>query len=828
MNCSGSTSSEDNPQPGTSSVVSPSIQQNNVFTEPYAYNYSTASLSKPRKRKFIGAKIQPSRVKKIMQSDEDIGRMMASVPVAIGRAMEHFCEKFLETTLSSVTSSGARTMAPCHMKHAASVNQQFNFLSTLMEDILPPKKMDLSGGAQPANLYLNIGDGSEGGNGSALSSPIVMKSPIVIRNTGVPNPVKSKRGRPKKIKAEAPECGSSFSGGFGEAAAAGSEAGTSKEIIGLKMDESIGKEEAVKGVTGEMEDANQLTGDSSIVEDGKKDIDVTTEENLVEMADANPLNQQSEPESFRLKILHFPKNMNHARLKVTVKKALKEVKFDKLKFDGTVCYINVYSSDCLDKALCLFNNMTLQGNKLYAEKAAPQPDSRMIKRERKAYDLNKDVRDIVTPLHHLSYEQQLEQKQKDSKKIMRKMMDQMRQFGIDSRQMILSTIKESPKSTGYRNKNEFNIGLDKDGKVCVGVTGGRLEDGRRVQLPIDTCMQLSKNTMQIVKVFEAFIVGSGVPIYDEVDNSGFWKMLTVKDFAQDTMVTITTYPQGEEFDAKLGEVKNAVIDKFFGNLKSFENQTCHVTSLYWQVSKESFDPKVYEHIAGTPFVYETLLDTKFRLGPASFFQTNSFGAAVLFETIMEFAGMKVLTAEETEKNLLLLDICCGAGAISLCIFNNILKNYPTLISQSKVGAIGVEIVPEAIEDAHKNAFENGISSNMINFVAGSAEIIFRNLKHYCPEKFAFSQDQTNVVGILDPPRAGMNDKLIISLRKLDQMKKLVYVSCDPKAAQKNLIDLCRVTSKKYEGEPFVIKKIQPVDMFPQTVHFEWVVLLERE
>ena len=83
------------------------------------------------------------------------------------------------------------------------------------------------------------------------------------------------------------------------------------------------------------------------------------------------------------------------------------------------------------------------------------------------------------------------------------------------------------------------------------------------------------------------------------------------------------------------------------------------------------------------------------------------------------------------------------------------------------------------------------------------------------------------VGVLDPPRAGMCDKVIVGCRKLEEMKRLVYVSCDPNAALKNIIDLCRPRSKKFEGVPFNVTSIQPVDMFPLTNHFEWVIQLDR-
>uniref|UniRef100_A0A0N5BNP9 CBFD_NFYB_HMF domain-containing protein n=2 Tax=Strongyloides papillosus TaxID=174720 RepID=A0A0N5BNP9_STREA len=160
-----------------------------------------------RKRKFGGAKIQPSRVKKVMQSDEDIGRMMASVPVAIGRAMEHFCEKFLEATSRCVSASSSRTMNPSHMKHAIMINPQFQFLKNIMKDIPTPKNIDnnaASVSSSPSATPLHQTQFQH-------NSSIVPTSPTHVTDL---NNSKPKRGRPKKIKLDSTDCNSYMNGIF--------------------------------------------------------------------------------------------------------------------------------------------------------------------------------------------------------------------------------------------------------------------------------------------------------------------------------------------------------------------------------------------------------------------------------------------------------------------------------------------------------------------------------------------------------------------------------------------------------------------------------------
>uniref|UniRef100_A0A1I7ZI15 tRNA (uracil(54)-C(5))-methyltransferase n=1 Tax=Steinernema glaseri TaxID=37863 RepID=A0A1I7ZI15_9BILA len=135
------------------------------------------------------------------------------------------------------------------------------------------------------------------------------------------------------------------------------------------------------------------------------------------------------------------------------------------------------------------------------------------------------------------------------------------------------------------------------------------------------------------------------------------------------------------------------------------------------------------------------------------------------------------------------------------------------------------MVPEAIEDAKKNAAANGIGEDQFRFVAAKAEDVFKDLCYELPR--GADLNKANVVGILDPPRAGIHERVIFTCRKMEKLNRIVFVSCDPKAALKNIVDLCRPRSRKYEGEPFQLERIQPVDMFPQTKHFEWVVTLVR-
>ncbi|CAK5073274.1 unnamed protein product [Meloidogyne enterolobii] len=176
-----------------------------------------------------------------------------------------------------------------------------------------------------------------------------------------------------------------------------------------------------------------------------------------------------------------------------------------------------------------------------------------------------------------------------------------------------------------------------------------------------------------------------------------------------------------------------------------------------------------------------------------------------------------------------LDICCGSGSISICLMARIRQSIQegTISDYSKIpyGCVGIDLNTEAIQDARRNASENGFDDKSCKFLCGQAESIFKDLKYYLPT--GCSIKDANMMGILDPPRAGIPDKAIIGCRKLEQLKTLIYVSCDPHAATKNFVDLCRPMSCKFDGQPFKIVAIQPVDLFPMTRHLEWIVKFER-
>jgi 23S rRNA (uracil1939-C5)-methyltransferase len=216
-----------------------------------------------------------------------------------------------------------------------------------------------------------------------------------------------------------------------------------------------------------------------------------------------------------------------------------------------------------------------------------------------------------------------------------------------------------------------------------------------------------------------------------------------------------------------------------------------ITSLMYVVNPKCNDTlfdqdiKVYK---GTDHIFETMENLRFKIGPKSFYQTNSLQAYELYKVVREFAG---LTGKE-----LVYDLYTGTGTIA------------NFVAAKAAKVVGIEYVPEAIEDAKINASLNALDNTL--FYAG-------DMKDVLTDSFVGQHGRPDVI-ITDPPRAGMHEDVIgVILNAAPQ--RIVYVSCNPATQARDLALL---------DSAYRVERIQPVDMFPHTQHVENVVLLERK
>jgi 23S rRNA (uracil1939-C5)-methyltransferase len=214
-----------------------------------------------------------------------------------------------------------------------------------------------------------------------------------------------------------------------------------------------------------------------------------------------------------------------------------------------------------------------------------------------------------------------------------------------------------------------------------------------------------------------------------------------------------------------------------------------ITSLYFTINRK-FNDSLHDQVpvlfTGKPYVVEVLGGLKFKVGPKSFFQTNTRQAEVLYGITKSFAA---LTGKEV-----VYDLYCGTGSIGI------------FVSDQAASVIGVELIPEAIADAQENAVLNGISH--AKFFAGDVADI-------CTTDFFAVHGRPDVI-ITDPPRAGMHEKLVQQILEM-AAPVVVYVSCNPATQARDL----QLLSEKY-----AVTAIRPVDMFPHTHHIENVVQLK--
>jgi 23S rRNA (uracil1939-C5)-methyltransferase len=298
-------------------------------------------------------------------------------------------------------------------------------------------------------------------------------------------------------------------------------------------------------------------------------------------------------------------------------------------------------------------------------------------------------------------------------------------------------------------------------------------------LDINQCWLQSELSNQIrLSIRNYCLSHEGYPFFDLRNQDGLMRTLIVRTASTGEIMVIVVFYKEEQ--DKINELLTYVAEQFpqITSLLYIINSKCNDTIT---------DQKV-EVFKGKDHIIEEMEGLKFKVGPKSFYQTNSEQAYNLYKITRDFAG---LTGNE-----MVYDLYTGTGTIA------------NFVSSRAKKVIGIEYVPEAIEDAKVNAALNNIENTL--FFAG-------DMKDILTQEFIALHGKPDVI-ITDPPRAGMHDDVIDTIL-FAEPRRIVYVSCNP-ATQARDLGLLDV---KYE-----VKKVQPVDMFPHTHHVENVVLLEKK
>lgn len=421
-------------------------------------------------------------------------------------------------------------------------------------------------------------------------------------------------------------------------------------------------------------------------------------------------------------------------------------------------------------------------------------------------------------LQHCSYEKQLEWKEEK----VRNCLNRIGGFLVKNRQeeisgdsskcgtILMEPILAMDKPFYYRNKAQFPVGVDKEGKLVAGFYAGRTHN---IIENTDCAIQHPCNR-EIVETILRFMKDYHINAYDEKEHRGLVRHILTRvgvatgevmvclvingsklPFAKELINRLLklhlTSPMslfdememtGESLEISLANVNQS---------KSSNRKELTIKSICLNENTEKTNVILGNNISvlyGEPYIEDYIGNIKYRISPLSFYQVNPLQTRRLYETALEYADL--------QGGEVVWDLYCGIGTISL------------FLAQKAAKVCGVEIVPQAVEDARKNAAINRIEN--AEFFVGAAEEVV-------PEQYKKSHGKLKAdVVTLDPPRKGCDEKL---LRTVIQMRpeRIVYVSCDPATLARDLRYLC---DRGYE-----LKRVRACDMFGNSYHVETVCLL---
>ncbi len=381
----------------------------------------------------------------------------------------------------------------------------------------------------------------------------------------------------------------------------------------------------------------------------------------------------------------------------------------------------------------------------------------------------------------LRYDEQLRWKQ-------RQVVDNLTRIGKIELPEV-SPILGSKKTEAYRNKLEFGFSnrrwmTEKEIQTDEVVTernalGFHITGAFDKILDINRCWLMADIVNDIRNSIRDYAIKNSLSFYDLRLNQGLLRNLMFRDSNTGELMLLIQFRIENDAEKEQAYRLMEFVSERFPQVTSLlyvDNHKCN----------DTFGDQEVVCFKGTDFIYEEMEGLKFKVGPKSFYQTNTDQAYNLYKVVRDFAALS--------GNELVYDLYTGTGTIA------------NFVSGKARKVIGIEYVPEAIEDAKTNSSINNISNTL--FFAG-------DMKDILTADFIKQHGEPDVI-ITDPPRAGMHSD-VISTILLAAPKRVVYVSCNPATQARDL----QILDSKYK-----VVKVQPVDMFPHTQHVENVVLLE--
>jgi 23S rRNA (uracil1939-C5)-methyltransferase len=363
-------------------------------------------------------------------------------------------------------------------------------------------------------------------------------------------------------------------------------------------------------------------------------------------------------------------------------------------------------------------------------------------------------------LQHLSYEGQLAAKHKQVKEVLARIGK--------LEDVIVHPVIGMNDPWRYRNKAQVPVG-EREGGLVAGFYQKRSHE----IIDMEACLIQQESNDQVVQTVKKIAEKYGIPAYDEDKHKGVLRHIMVRYGLMTNEIMVVLITRTKDLPHK-----RKIIEEILAHIPNVKSIVQNINPNRTNVILGNETVVLW----GSEYIYDYIGNIKFAISAKSFYQVNPEQTKVLYEKALEYAN---LTGDET-----VIDAYCGIGTITLFLAKKAKKVY------------GVEVVPEAIEDAKRNAELNGITN--AEFAVGEAETVIPKWKE---------QGIVPEVIVVDPPRKGCEETLLNTIIEM-KPKRVVYVSCNPATLARDLRTL--------EDGGFKTLEVQPVDMFPHTTHVECV------
>ena len=384
----------------------------------------------------------------------------------------------------------------------------------------------------------------------------------------------------------------------------------------------------------------------------------------------------------------------------------------------------------------------------------------------------------------LSYENQLKLKAGQ-------VLDLMCEVVPDAEE-IFEGVKPSPRQFEYRNKMEYTFGDEvKDGPLTVGM---HKRGGFYDIVTVNQCKIVDEDYRKILSATEQYFREKETPFYHRMRHEGYLRHLLVRKAVKTEEILVDLITTTQTVDAS-GTFSAAELLEGWKDMLLALDLDGTITGILHTCNDSVADAVKNEGtflLYGQDYFYEELLGLKFKISPFSFFQTNSLGAEVLYDTARSYIRDSFDADAESLQGKVVFDLYSGTGTIA------------QMLASVSGKVVGVEIVEEAVEAAKENAALNHLDN--CEFIAGDVLKVLDDI-----------QEKPDFI-VLDPPRDGIHPKALEKIIHYG-VDKMIYISCKPTSLQRDLVVL--------QERGYRVDRIGCVDMFPGTVHVETVVLLSK-